>query len=130
MKYVRNNQDLRIAYEILRYLNDMADKVDNPERLAKRIIDTKRAMRRYTHREVDYDRRIVKDNGMDGYISLERLPADIRDEDEANSFFVEFMILTPRPSAYDCTGQAMTNWFKVFPRNGGFYAYHSVSFDF
>ena len=129
MKYIRNNQDLRFAYEVLRLLSTNTYKVDNPEKLAQCIIDTKRAARLYTHREVDYDRRIIKDNGIDGYISLERRPADIRDEEEANFFFEQFMSYKYRPSAYDCTGQAMTNWFKIFPRNGGFYAYHSVSFD-
>ena len=129
MKVVKNDRELRVAYEILDLLNDGCPTFANPERLAQTIIETKRAIRQYTHREVDYDRRIVRDDGMDGYISLERLPADIRDQDEANRFFERFMTDEYRPSAYDCTGQAMTNWFKVFPRNGGFYAYHSVSFD-
>ena len=129
MKYIKNNQDLQLAYEVLRLLSTNTYKVDHPETLAQCIIDTKRAVRRYTHREVEYDRRIVKDNGIDGYIALERLPADIRDLTEANFFFEQFMTCHYRPSAYDCTGQAFTNWFKVFPRNGGFYAYHSVSFD-
>ena len=129
MKYVKNGRELRVAYEILGLLTDGSRTFSNPERLAQTIIETKRAIRLYTRREVDYDRRIIRDDGMDGYIALERLPADIRDQDEANRFFERFMTCNPRPSAYDCTGQAMTNWFKVFPRNGGFYAYHSVSFD-
>lgn len=130
MKVVKNGRELRVAYEILDLLNDGAHTFSNPERLARCIVDTKRAIRLYTHREVDYDRRIIKDNGMDGYISLERLPADIRDMEEAKRFFERFMTYEYQPSPFDCTGQAMTNWFKVFPRNGGFYAYHSVSFDF
>ena len=129
MKFIKNNQDLRFAYEMLRLLSDKTVKVDNPEKLAQCVVDTKRAVRQYTRREVDYDRRIIKDDGMGGYVALERLPADIRDEDEANFFFEQFMSCKYRPSPYDCTGQAMTNWFKVFPRNGRFYAYHSVSFD-
>lgn len=129
MKYVKNDRELRVAYEILGLLADGCHTFSNPERLAQTIIETKRAIRLYTHREVDYNRRIIRDDGMDGYIALERLPADTRDLDEANRFFERFMTYNPRPSAYDCTGQAMTNWFKVFPRNGGFYAYHSVSFD-
>ena len=129
MKVVKNDQELRVAYEILSILSDKTLRVVNPEKLAQHIIETKRSIRLYTHREVDYERRIIKDNGMDGYISLERLPADIRDLEEAQWFFEWFMAYHYRPSAYDCTGQAMTNWFKVFPRNGGFYAYHSVSFD-
>lgn len=129
MKVVKNDRELRVAYEILDLLNDGCHTFANPERLAQTIIETKRAIRLYTHREVDYDRRIIKDDGMDGYISLERLPDDIRDLEEANRFFERFMTHEYQPSMYDCTGQAITNWFKVFPRNGGFYAYHSVSFD-
>ena len=129
MMYIKNNQDLQFAYEMLKLFSGNTYKVDNPDKLAQCIINTKRAVRQYTHREVGYDRRIVKDYGIDGYVSLERLPADIRDEDEANFFFEQFMSYKYQPCAYDCTGQAMTNWFKVFPRNGGFYAYHSVSFD-
>ena len=130
MKVVNNDQELRVAYQILSILSDKALRVDNPEKLAQHIVETKQAMRRYIHREIGYERRIIKNYGMDGYISLERLPADIRDLEQANEFFERFMTYHYRPSAYDCTGQAMTNWFKVFPRNGGFYAYHSVSFDF
>ena len=33
------------------------------------------------------------------------------------------------PSAYDCTGQAFTSWYKVFARGGRFWAYHRVSVD-
>lgn len=131
MKFVKNDREYRLAYELLDILTnrDNANRVGGPEKLTQCIVDLKRSMRAYSHREVDYDRRIIKDNGMDGYVSLERLPADIRDLEEANRFFERFMTYEYRPSAYDCTGQAMTNWFKVFPRNGGFYAYHSVSFD-
>lgn len=130
MKNIRHDQDFRLAYEVLSILREKADSVDDPERLAKVIIETKQAMRRYSHRDVEYERRIIKDNGIDGFISLERLPKDTRDMEEAKQFFEQFMTYTYTPSPYDCTGQAMTNWFKVFPRNGGFYAYHSVSFDF
>lgn len=130
MKNIRHDQDFRLAYEILSILRENADRVDDPERLAKVIIETKRAMRRYSHRDVEYERRIIKDNGIDGFISLERLPKDVRDTEEANSFFEQFMTYAYTPSPHDCTGQAMTNWYKVFRRGDGFYAYHSVSFDF
>jgi hypothetical protein len=129
MKVVNNNQELRLAYEILSILSKNADRVDDPEKLAKCIIDTKQAVRRYTHREVEYDRRIIRDDGIDGYLSLERLPKGISSLEEAIDFFDRFMTCDYRPSAYDCTGQPITNWFKVFPRNGGYYAYHSVRFD-
>ena len=132
MKFVKNDRDFRVAYELLDILSskESAARVGGAEKLAAVIIDLKKSMRAYAHREIGYESRIVKDDGMDGYISLERLPDDIRDLEQAKEFFERFMTHHYRPSAYDCTGQAMTNWFKVFPRNGGFYAYHSVSFDF
>lgn len=129
MKVIKNDQDLRITYELLHILDDNAAQVDNPDKLTQYIIETKRAIRRYTNRETGYEGRIIKDYGVDGYLALERLPADIRDLTEAINFFERFMTYKCRPSAYDCTGQAMTNWFKVFPRSDGFYAYHSVGFD-
>ena len=129
MKVVNNDRELRVAYEILALLKDGCCTITDPERLARCIVDTKRAIRRYTHREVGYERRIIRDCGMDGYLSLERLPDDIRDLEQANAFFERFMAHKYQPSMYDCTGQASTNWFKVFSRNGGYYAFHSVSFD-
>lgn len=129
MKYVRNDREFRLAYEILGILQNAEGRADDPVKLARRIAETKRAMRVYSHRDVNHQRRIIKDDGMDGYICLERLPDDIGDLEAATEFFDRFMTHEYRPSPYDCTGQAITNWFKVFPRNGGFYAYHSVSFD-
>lgn len=126
---IRNRDDLRLAYELLAILSDPDRKVDDPEGLAKHIANLKRTIRLYSHRETGYDRRIIRDCGMDGYISLERLPADIKDLEDANEFFERFMTHQYRPSAYDCTGQAITSWYKVHRRSDGFYAYHSVSFD-
>lgn len=126
---IRNDDDFRLAYEILAILSDPTRETDNPEMLAQRIIDLKRQIRNYAHREIDYDRRIIKDYGMDGYVCLERLPDDVRDVEEAAEIFDLFMTHRYQPSAYDCTGQAVTNWFKIHPRTDGFYAYHSVSFD-
>ena len=129
MNNVRNNRELRLAYEVLQILTEYADHFGESEKRTRTVIETKQAIRRFTHRKADSDRRIIRDDGMDGYVSLERLPDSIRSLDEAIDFFEECRTYQYRPSAYDCTGQAMTNWFKVFPRNGGFYAYHSVSFD-
>ena len=43
--------------------------------------------------------------------------------------FEEFIEISVIPSMYDCTGQAFTNWYKIFKRRGQFWAYHSVVFD-
>ena len=130
MNPITNDRDYRVGYEILSILTSADRKRSgDPKKLEQHITETKRNLRRYAHREIDYNQRIIHDDGMDGYVAVVRLPDDIRDLDEAKRFFEEFMTFHYRPSAYDCTGQAMTNWFKAFPRNGGFYAYHSVSFD-
>lgn len=130
MVYIKNNSDFRMWYGILRFLTA------NPRAFAgsarktrKMIVEVKRGLRSFSHAIPDQASRVIKDNGVDGFVALERLPDDITDEAEANSFFEDFMTFHCRPSAYDCTGQAFTNWFKVFQRGGRFYAYHSVSFD-
>ena len=33
------------------------------------------------------------------------------------------------PSAFDCTGQRFTSWYKLVERNGRWWAYHCISVD-
>ena len=130
MNPIMNDRDFRIGYEILLYAKErMAEDGGNTHTRRKRVADLKRNLRRYAHRETGYERRIVKDYGIDGFVALERLPDDFKDMDQAREFFKEFMTYHYRPSMYDCTGQWFTSWFKVFKRNGGYYAYHAVSVD-
>lgn len=126
---IKNASDLRCGYELLSILSENLNHVDDPAKVAAHIEKLKREIRLFVNRPTGYDRRIIHDDGIDGYISLERLPDDISSLEEAKRFFEDFMELHCTPSMYDCTGQAFTNWFKVFRRNGAFYAYHSVSFD-
>lgn len=117
---VKNYSDLALAYEIL----GLALERGKSEKAA----ELKREMRRFTHKPLS-DKRIVCDYGMDGYVVLFPLPESIESEEEAREYFEEYEYLTCRPSAYDCTGQAFTSWYKLFVRNGRYHAYHSVSFD-
>lgn len=128
MYRVRNSKDYREGAFILRVLtSNSAYSATHKQR--KAIVELKRELRRWAHRETDYERRIVKDYGIDGFVALERLPDDFKDVEEARQFFERFMTYEYRPSMYDCTGQWFTSWFKVFQRNGGYYAYHAVSVD-
>lgn len=117
---VKNYQDLALAYEILNiaYENGKNEKA----------VELKREMRAFTNKPVS-DRRIVRDDGVDGYVVLLPLPECVETMDEAREYFEECEYIHYRPSAYDCTGQAFTSWYKVFSRNGRFWAYHCVSFD-
>ena len=142
MNKITNDRDFRIGYEILQWVNErMAEDGGDTERRREHVIELKRNLRQYAHRDahtVDVgmgfmcERRIVKDEGFDGYIELVSIPEviDTLDgEDGADEFFKTFLEIHAYPSMYDCTGQAFTSWYKLFKRRGQFWAYHSVGFD-
>lgn len=137
---VRNSKDFREGYELLNLFTRFDGQFDNPEKARENMDNLKRELRAYAHRDTAVDvglgfmceRRIVKDEGIDGYIELVSIPEviDTLDgEDGADEFFKTFLEIHARPSMYDCTGQAFTNWYKLFKRRGQFWAYHSVCFD-
>ena len=73
---------------------------------------------------------MVKSYGMDGYVLKFPLPGSITSAEDADEYFREYEYLYYRPSAYDCTGQHFTSWYKIFRKpDGRFWAYHSVSVD-
>lgn len=140
MTPIRNSADFRRGYEWLGLLTELSTKCDKPDVARAEIENVKRELRAYAHREITVDvgmgfmceRRIVKDNGIDGYVELVSIPEvfDTLDgEDGAEAFFKDFLEIHGRPSMYDCTGQAFTSWYKLFKRHGQFWAYHSVCFD-
>lgn len=130
MMTIQNDRDFRIGWEILvDVLERVGKESGNTHRRRKRIVELKRNLRRYAHREIGFEPRVIQDNGIDGFVLLQRLPDDFRDLAQATEFFEQFMTYEYRPSPYDCTGQRFTSWFKVFRRNGGYYAYHAVSVD-
>ena len=130
---ITNDRDYRISWMMLSMLLEREQENDDYTYVRReKIVELKRKMRRYLRQKAEampYERRIIKDYGIDGFVSLERLPDDFKDVDEAREFFEQFRTCEYVPSMYDCTGQWFTNWFKVIKRNGGYYAYHSVSVD-
>jgi hypothetical protein len=145
MRTITTAHDYRIIYEMLMwYEQKVRESSDVSEYVRERIIEMKRALRKYANRPaglVDVgmgfmcERRIIKDGGMDGYTELVSIPEvfdtleDTEDGPGAESFFRDFFYREVRPSMYDCTGQSFTCWYKLFKRNGQFWAYHSVGFD-
>lgn len=123
---VRNSSDLRVAYEILSILNQFR-KIGRNDKIEEEIAQQKREIRAFQKKQEDGH--IIKDFGIDGFIELLELPEFIRSKAEGNEYFEECVEIQAYPSAYDCTGQAFTTWYKVFERRGRFFAYHSVSFD-
>ena len=126
---IKNSRDLRLAYDQLNMMAKLVDitKVDYPEKVQEHILDIKMSIRRYNKRSSD--RRLVKDDGIDGYIELIQLPKFIETKDEGDEYFIKSELLYTPNTAYDCTGKPFTSWFKVFFRRGRAMAYHKVSID-
>lgn len=120
---IKNDAGLRMAYEMLGILKGLEWRKEGLE------ISIKRAIREY--RQKSYNRgyrRIVKDEGMDGYIELVMLPA-FDTMEGADDFFRDRYYLEAPNSAYDCTGLFFTSWYKLFRRRGNWWAYHRVAVD-
>lgn len=129
---VRNNRDLKNAYEILSIYKELLSECGKlePEKMKsvnEKIAEQKREIRKF-YKESS-DRRLVKDDGIDGYVLLIELPETLGNMQDAEEYFEERETISEMPSMFDCTGQAFTSWFKVFKRRDRFMAYHSVCFD-
>lgn len=116
--------DLKTGYKIL----EMIEEIDARNGRSQTAVDLKREIRKFTHAPVS-ERRIIQDDGIDGYTELLPLPARIKSVDEAVNYFEACEYKPYYPAAYDCTVQAFTAWYKVFARRGRFWAYHRVIVD-
>ena len=129
---VRNSSDLKVAYEILSIYKELLSECGelDPEKMKsvkEKIADQKREIRKFHKKSTD--RRIVKDDGIDGYTLLIELPETLGNMQDAEEYFEESETISAVPSIFDCTGQAFTSGFKVFKRRDKFMAYHSICFD-
>lgn len=134
---IQNIKDLRYKYESLLWANELKKEVSSLDldRYNVFINKIKKEIRDYYKMEDEHKERLIKDNGMDGYIILIELPSEINsvkiDSFElADEYFKAYEYRRCRPSMYDCTGQSFTRWYKIIKRNNKFYAYHSIDFDF
>lgn len=112
--------DLRNEYIKLKIFSQCPALIDE-------TIDTKRRIREYTNRKSD--RTIVRDYGIDGFVSLIELPEYLKSEEDATEYFEENERIPSRYSLYDCSGAAFTQWYKIIKRRGRYFAYHSVGID-
>ncbi len=121
---------LRAMYKTLNDYRELAREfgLDDVEQ-NKGIVKWKKIIRAKLKKdEIEREcRRVVRNFG-DSYVMLIRL-GEFDSLSDADDYFVWNEYRHYIPSPYDCTGQAFTNWYKVFERNGEYWAYHSVSFD-
>ena len=128
---VYDKESARKAYEAIHMFSALDDGV-----VKGMIADIKRDIRKWNKEighahffDVDFERRVVRDDGIDGFVELVTLPDGIDDVERAEKFFNEYVYMECRPSMYDCTGQFFTSWYKLFKRGDRFFAYHSVACD-
>lgn len=128
MLTIRNDHDLRVAYEILAILTEKVSAVGHdPAALADHIKRTKRTIREYLARPSS--RAQIVHNDGDSMVVVLPLPAALESEDDADAYFLDNYFRDAAPSAYDCTGQIFTTWYKIFKRRGHFWAYHATAMD-
>ena len=126
---VNDKETARKAYEAIRMFSALNDDV-----VRGMVAQIKHSVRQWTHKpgnifDGNIQRRIVKDDGIDGFVELVTLPDCIDNVEYAEKFFHQYVYMEPVNSMYDCTGKAFTCWYKLFNRNGRYLAYHSVGMD-
>lgn len=97
------------------------------ERVEEFVIQLKRDIREYIHRDSDY--RIVRDE-LDSFVELVELPDYTADYSEERVLLWFKMYRSYRLfDELGCGGQFFTTGVKLFRRRGRWYAYHFVSVD-
>lgn len=125
-------QRLHELYDWLQICKEMCELYgyDVNEIAKDEIIKKKRKIRDiYKQENEKPERHIVHDNGIDGYIELLQLQEEITTRETADEWFQYNKYMEYVPSAFDCTGQRFTSWYKLVERNGRWWAYHCISVD-
>ena len=123
---IHDYDSLKEAYDDLLMFERFPGPVHS-ERVEEFVIQLKRDIREYVHRDSDY--RIVRD-GLDSFVELVELPDCTADYSEERALLWFKMYRSYR--LFDepgCGGQFFTTGVKLFRRRGRWYAYHFVSVD-
>lgn len=128
---ITDTEKLRDAYTFLNFIQDAPAPV-KPEKKANweiLIANIKREIRTYNNLPTS-DTRIISAD-YDGRFELVRLPDELdrMHEEVAAGWFREHCYLESYIGPYDCTGQEFTSWYKLFRRQGHWFAYHKVCRD-
>lgn len=118
---IRSRRDLELAYWMLH----MA------EQAGKDVVKLKKEVRAYHKREserLETEEICICDYGIDGRISLVKLPDWIETKVVADMYFREFKMIS-YTSAYGCTGREFTCRYKIFRRGNRFCVYHRIGID-
>lgn len=124
--WISGHRECRRVISEYRALEAIVPSLDDPSALTEVIIDDKRAVRAYLHREDD--RRVIQWD-YDGCVMRIEVPQGVETVEEAEAWFDATERLTCRPSQYDCTGQKFTVWHRIITLGGRLVCYHCVGID-
>lgn len=128
MLTIRCKKELVYAYQHLHIMQELCKQFGINDKAKAAMDEIKRDIRRYNNQPLE-DGRVIKEYGIDGVLILQPLPARLSSLEAAIEYFEECEYIHSRPSAYDCTGQLFTAWYKVIERGGRFWAYHDIGRD-
>ena len=127
---ITDNERLRDAYTLLMFMQgDISASAEKKAAVKNLAATVKMEIRAYNNRPVSNVRIISAD--YDGRLELVQLPDELDKAHKADAanWFRNNCYLEAYNSQYDCTGQEFTSWYKLFRRQGHWFAYHSVSRD-
>lgn len=127
---ITNDKKLRDAYALLMFMqNDISASSEKKAAVKNLAATVKREIRSYNNRPASNVRIISGD--YNGHLDLVRLPdgLDRMHKEIAADWFREHCYLESYITPYDCTGWEFTSWYKLFRRQGHWFAYHKVCRD-
>lgn len=81
---IRSENDLKLAYETINSFKEMLPMAQKTDAALEYIKELKRDIRGFFRKEKEkLQRRLVKDNGIDGYIVLMQLPSFLNSKEDA-----------------------------------------------
>lgn len=127
---ITNDEKLRDAYVLLMFMQKDVPASSKKKANVKNLAATvKREIRSYNNRPASNVRIISGD--YNGHLDLVRLPDELdrMHKEVAADWFREHCYLESYITPYDCTGWEFTSWYKLFRRQGHWFAYHKVCRD-
>lgn len=126
---IRNSGILKATYEVLMDIQALRPLPGREEAVQEHIRELKKDIRDYFRQQKDDERRIIRDDRIDGYIELVMLPEYLNTKDSTAAYFEEKEVFQCPNLPGGCTGQPFTCWYRIICRQGKMWAYHRVAYD-
>ena len=126
---IRNGGDLKATYEVLMDIQALRPLPGREEAVQEHIRELKKDIRDYFRQQKDDGRRIIRDDGIDGYIELVMFPEYLNTKDSAAAYFEEKEVFQCPNLPGGCSGQPFTCWYRIVCKQGKMWAYHRVAYD-